>query len=279
MSQSLSQVDQTIFDEQVKKEYQSAGFLLRNAVRLRTNVQATTVSFRKVGTVTAEQYAFQSAVVYQDPGYNKVDVNLVPYRAPTLIDDLQQFLYNFDERKEDAQLVAMALGRRSDQLIIDALNSSGTTNVIAHGGVGMTFAKIAEAAAIFDSLNVPVADRHLALSAKAAADLMAEEKFTSSLYLNIDLVKSGNLNGNFALGFNFHVVGNMNEGGLPLNGTTRSNFAWHSKAIGMATGKDFTTIIERVPHLDSWQVLAKMYAGAVAVDNKGIVEIQTTESV
>lgn len=279
MSISLSNVDQTIFDELVKKAYQSKGFILRDTVRMRMNVEANTVSFRKVGTVTAEQYAFQTAVVYQDPGYNKVDVTLLPYRAPTLIDDLEQFLYNFDERKEDAELIAMALGRRSDQLIINGLNASGTSNTIANGGTGLTFAKIAEINRFFNNLAVPPEERHIAISAIGEQQLLAEQQFTNSLYLNLDLIKTGGLNGNYAMGMNFHVIPQMTEGGLPISGNIRTCFAWHKLSMGMGTGRDFSTIIERVPHLDSWQVLGKMFAGAVAVDNVGIVSCAIDESV
>lgn len=278
MSISLSNVDQTIFDELVKKAYQSKGFMLRDAVRMRKDVQGNVVSFRKVGTVTADQYAFQSTVIYQDPGFNKVDCTLLPYRAPTLIDDLQQFLYNFDERKEDAELIAMALGRRSDQLIINAINSSGTSNTIANGGTGLTFAKVRQINEFFNSLAVPPEERHIAISAVGEQQLLGAQEFTSSLYLNLDLVKTGSLNNNYAMGMYWHVIPTMSEGGLPKAGNIRSCFAWHKLAMGMGTGRDFSTIIERVPHLDSWQVLGKMFAGSVAVDAVGIISCDIDET-
>ncbi len=279
MSVSLSNVDQTIFDEMVKKAYQSKGFLLKNGVRMRSNVQGTVVSFRKVGTVTAEQYAFQTAVVYQDPGYNKVDVTLHPYRAPTLIDDLQQFLFNFDERKEDAELVAMALGRRSDQLIIDALDASGTANTIADGGTGLTYLKVRQINKFFSSKAVPPEERFIAISAKAEEDIMAALQFTDNRFTQLNTVTQGGLNGAYVMGMNWVVIPDMSEGGLPLSGDIRTCFAWHKLSMGMGTGRDFSTIIERVPHLDSWQVLGKMFANAVAVDNVGVVEIAIDESV
>jgi hypothetical protein len=279
MSTSLSNVDQTIFDEMVKKAYQSKGFLLRDKVRTRTNVEGTVVSFRKVGSITAEQYAFQSAVVWQDPSFSKVNVTLNPYRAPTLIDDLQQFLFNFDVRKEEAELVAMALGRRSDQLIIDALEASGTTNTIANGGTGFTYDKVREIIKFFNDLAIPPEDRYVAISATGQEQLMASLQFTNSQFTNLNLVENGTLNGKFAMGMNWTVVPTMTEGGLPLSGNIRSCYAWHKLAMGMATGREFSTIIERVPHLDSWQVLGKMFANAVAVDAVGIVECDIDESV
>jgi hypothetical protein len=279
MSVSLSNVDQTIFDEYVKKAYQAKGFMLRDTVRLRTNVQGTTVSFRKVGSIVAVEYAFNSAVIHQDPGFNKVDVNLIPYRASTLIDDLQQFLYNFDERKEDAELIAMGIGRKSDQIILDAAAASGTSNVIPAGGTGLTYEKILEVNAFFNDKAIPPDERHIVISAKAERDLMAIDQFTSNLYTNLDIVKTGSLNGNYALGMKFHVVPTMREGGLFKDGNIRHCVAWHKLAIGMATGNSITTLIERVSHLDSWQVLGKLYGGAKAVDPDGIIEIEVDETV
>lgn len=279
MSISLNQVDQTLFDAEVKKAYQSRGHLLMNRVRTRNNVDANTVSFRKVDKVTTQEYGFQTQVQYQDPNFSKVNVILNPYRAATLIDDVERFLYNFDERQEDAMLLAMALGRRSDQLIIDALEDSGTTNTIANGGTGLTFDKVTEAAYFFDNLAVPPEDRCIAISAKGMQQLMGQEQFTNSLYLNLDAVRNGGLNGNFAMGLNFVVIPAMDEGGLPINGNIRSCYAFHRLAIGMGIGRNFSTQIERVPQYDSWQCLGKIFANAVAVDATGIVEIDIDESV
>lgn len=279
MSLSLSNVEQTLFDAEVKKAYQSKGFILRDYVRMRNNVDDSIVSFRKVGSVTAEQYGFQQAVIYQDPNYNKVNVTLNPFRAATLIDDVERFLVNFDERQEDAQLLAMALGRRSDQLIIDALAASGTTNTIANGGTGMTFAKVRQIVEYFDNLAVPPENRCIAISAAAQSDLLAEDQFTSSFYIDLNAIKNGGLNGNFAMGMMWKVIPTMTEGGLPKTGNVRSCFAFHKLAMGMGVGRNFSTQIERVPHLDSWQVLGKIFANAVAVDAVGIVKVDIDESV
>lgn len=279
MSLSLSNVEQTLFDAEVKKAYQSRGFILKDYVRMRDNVEANTVSFRKVGSVTAEQYGFQSAVVYQDPNFTKVNVTLNPFRAPTLVDDLEQFLYNFSERQEDAQLVAMALGRRSDQLIIDALNASGTANTIANAGTGLTFAKVRQIVEYFDDLAIPNEERCIAVSAAGQSDLLAEEQFTNSRYIDLNAIKNGGLNGNYAMGMMWKVIPTMAEGGLPKAANIRSCFAWHKMSMGMGVGRNFSTQIERVPHLDSWQILGKMFANAVAVDAVGIVKVDIDESV
>jgi len=279
MSTSLSNVDQTIFDEMVKKAYKSQGHLLRDKVRMRNDVQGTVVSFRKVGYITAEEYAFQTQVDWQDPNFSKVDVTLKAWRAPTLIDDLQQFLYNFDAKREEAELVAMALGRRSDQLIIDALEASSTTNTIANGGEGLTYTKVREINKFFAKKAVPPQERCIAISATGEEQLMASLQFTNNQFNQLNSITNGSLNGAYVMGMNWVVIPDMDEGGLPLSGNIRSCFAWHKKAMGMGVGREFSTIIERVPHLDSWQVLGKMFANAVAVDAVGIVECDIDESV
>ena len=279
MSNSLSNVDQIVFDEMVKKAYQSAGFLLRDKVRTRMNVEGTQVSFRKVGSIIAEQYAFQTQVNWQDPNFNKVDVTLNPYRAPTLVDDMQQFLYNFDVRKEDAELVAMALGRRSDQVIIDALAASGTANTIANGGTGLTYDKIRQVNKFFNDLAIPPQDRCIAISAVGEEQLMAELQFTDNRFTELNLVTNGSLNGAYVMGMNWVVIPTMAEGGLPKTGNIRTCFAFHKLAMGMGVGRDFSTIIERVPQLDSWQILGKIFVGCGTVDNVGVVNVAIDESV
>lgn len=279
MSVSLSNVQQKIFDEQVKKAYKSKGFLLRNTVRMRENVDGDTVQFRKAGSIQASQYAFQTQVSYSDPNFQKVEVSLESWRAATLVDDIQRFLVNFDERQEDAEIVARALGRRSDQLIIDALNNSGTSNTIADGSAGLTYAKVREVVKFFEDNAVPPEDRFFAISAKAQDDIFNVNQFTSSDFNNLNAVPNGSLNGNFVMGMNWIVIPSMDEGGLPKSGNIRSCFAWHKMAMGMGIGQSFTSQIERVAHFDSFQILGKMYANATSIDSNGVVKCDIDESV
>jgi hypothetical protein len=279
MSLSLSNVQQKIFDAQVKQAFQSKGWLLKDTFRTRADVEGTQVQFRKMGELIALQYAFQSQVDYQDPNFQPVEVTLNPWRVATLLDDVERFLVNFDERKEDAMAIAMALGRRADQLSINALNNSGTTNTIANGGTGMTFAKVREVAKFFDDNAVPPEERFFAISAKAQEDLFEDDQFTSNFYTNLNSITSGSLNNVYTMGMKWKVIPTMAEGGLPLAGNIRSCFAWQKTAMGMAYGKYFNTQIERVPNYDSWQILGKLFANAVAIDAVGVIKVDIDESV
>jgi hypothetical protein len=279
MSLSLSNVQQKIFDAMVKQAFQSRGWLLKGCFRERANVEGTQVQFRKMGELIAQQYAFQSQVNYQDPDFQPVECTLAPWRVATLLDDVERFLVNFDERKEDAEAIAMAIGRRADQMGINALDASGTTNIIVDGGLGMTFRKVREVAKFFDDNAVPPEERYFAISAKAQEDLFADDQFTSNFYTNLNSITSGSLNNVYTMGMKWKVIPTMAEGGLPKTGNIRRCFAWQKTAMGIAFGKYFTTQIERVPQYDSWQILGKIFGNAVAVDAVGIVRVDIDESV
>ena len=117
---TLSNAEQTEFDALVKIEYRSQGFILRDTVRMRTDVIGSTTQFRKVGQVIANPVAFQNTIAIQDPGFTAQTATLVKYAAGTGIDEIQDLTVNFDTKRELAALVAMAIGRRSDQILINA---------------------------------------------------------------------------------------------------------------------------------------------------------------
>src|ERR1017187_163865 len=140
MSTSLTAVQQIEFDALVKAEYQSLGFLLRDTIRVRRDVIGATVSFRKVNQIQAVPTGYLQAVTIQDPQYSQTSAILQKYTAPTAVDTVQELTVNFDAKMENAMLVANALGRRSDQIVINSLGvSPGQT--IAEGGTNMTYPK------------------------------------------------------------------------------------------------------------------------------------------
>lgn len=279
MSLSLSNVQQKIFDAMVKQAFQSRGWLLKECFRTRADVQGTQLQFRKMGELVAQQYAFQSQVSYQDPNFQPVEVTLQPWRVATLLDDVERFLVNFDERKEDAEAIAYAIGRRVDQLGIDALDASGTSNTIANGGTGMTYAKVREIVKFFDDNAVPPEERYIAISAKAQEDLFNEDQFTSNFFTNLNSITTGSLHNVYTMSMKWKVIPTMTEGGLPKTGDIRSCFAWQKTSMGIGYGKYFNTQIERVPEYDSWQILGKIFANAKAIDAPGIIKCDIDESV
>ena len=276
---TLSNVEQELFDEMVKVEYRSRGFILRDAIRVRGDVVGSTVQFRKMGEIIAVATGYQNAVTIQDPGFTPHVATLVKYTAPTAVDTIQELTVNFDAKRELAIAVAMAIGRRSDQIVIDSLDNSGTTNTIAAGGANMSYSKLREVIQYFEDNAVPIEDRFVAMSGNNLRALLADDHITSRFYTSNDAVETGTLNYRELLSMNVRIIPSMTEGGLPKTGNTRTCFAWHRMAAGMGIGQDLRTEINYVPMMTSWLVNGLFFAGAVAIDNRGIISIDCDESV
>lgn len=276
---TLSNVEQELFDEMVKVEYRSRGFILRDAIRTRTDVIGATVQFRKMGEIIAVATGYQNAVTIQDPGFTPHVATLTKYTAPTCVDTIQDLTVNFDTKSELAIAVAMAVGRRSDQIVIDALDASATANNIVAGGTNMSYAKLREITQYFEDNAVPIEDRYIAMSGNNLRALLADDHITSRFYTSNDAVENGTLAYRELMGMNIRIIPNMTEGGLPKTGNTRTCFAWQKMSMGMGIGQDLRTEVNYVPLMTSWLVNGLFFAGAVAVDNRGIVSIDCDESV
>jgi len=111
-------------------------------------------------------------------------VTLTDYIAAEYSDIFNQAKVNFDERQELVQVVAKAIGRRSDQMIIDALSGSGTTLTVANsiGGAttNMNMAKLREAQRLMNANNVPMEERYIVMHASQLSNLLSETQVTSS---------------------------------------------------------------------------------------------------
>lgn len=276
MSISLTNVQQIEFDSLVKAIYRSRGFLLRDTIRMKQDVIGATVEFRKVDQVIAVPTGYLQAVSIQDPGYNKETATLQKYTAPTAVDEVQELTVNFDTKMENAMLVAQAMGRRSDQINIDAIAADpGSTQV--DGGTNFTYNKFTRVMEFFDDHAVPLEERFIAMSASNIRSLMSQDQFVSTFYTSNNIIDRAKIRE--YLGFNVIVIPQMTEGGLPKTGNIRTALAWHKMAVGMGIGKNFRTEVNYVPQNTSWLINGVFSAGSVVIDNRGVMAIDCDESV
>jgi len=215
--------------------------------------------------------------------FSQVTATMEDWNAAEYSDIFMQQKVNFDERQELVQVVANAIGRRQDQLILDALAAASLAagNVIATsvGGAdtNLNLDKLLAAKKAMDANNVPPTDRHMIIHANNLSSLLAEQKLTSSDYASIKALVQGEIN--TFLGFTFHVLGDRAEGGLPVAaGDVRSCWAFHKDAVGYAEGMGPKTEINYVPEKTSFLVNSMFSAGAVAIDAEGIVEVKSDET-
>ena len=278
MAVSLSNAFVTLFDAEVKQAYQGVAKLVP-AVRQRRGVEGSTVKFPKVGKGIATARVPQSDVTPMNVGFSTVTCTLQDWNAAEYSDIFSQAKVNFDERNELVKVVANAIGRRQDQLILNALAASSTSLIVTEdeGGTdtGLNVAKLRAAKQRLDKNNVPMEGRHMIIHANSLASLLAETAVTSADFNTVRALVSGELN--TFLGFTFHTIGDRDEGGLPIASSERKLWAFHRDAIGYAEGIAPRTEINYIPEKTSFLVNAVFSAGAIAIDAEGIVEIQTTD--
>lgn len=278
MSTNLSPAFVQLFEAEVHQAYQSSA-VLRNAARTRTGVVGDTVKFPKVGKGTASVRTPATDVVPINASFSQVSCSLSNFVAAEYSDVFDQAKVNFDERQELAQVVGNAIGRREDQIIIDALNaaSAGTTvakTVVTSGSAtasNLNVGKLLAAKKGLDAKNVPPTDRHIVIHANNLAGLLGDERAISSDFQTIQALVNGSVGS--MLGFTFHIVGDRDEGGLPLATADRSCFAFHRSAIGVAVGIAPKTEINYIPEKTSFLITAMLSMGAVAIDVDGIVDV------
>jgi len=283
MSTNLSPAFVQLFEAEVHQAYQSAA-VLRGAARTRTGVVGDTVKFPKVGKGQASPRTPQTDVVPINAAFSQVTCTLSDFVAAEYSDVFNQAKVNFDERQELAQVVGNAIGRREDQIIIDALNSASAGSTVAKTVVtsgsaaasNLNIGKIIAAKKALDAKNVPPTDRHFVIHANNLAGLLGDERAVSNDFSQAKNLVTGEITS--MMGFQFHIVGDRDEGGLPLATNDRTGFAFHRSALGVAVGIAPKTEINYIAQKTSFLVTAMLSMGAVAIDTDGIVDVVMDES-
>ena len=277
MSTNLSSVAVIEFDSMVKHAYQGQG-LLKPAVTIRNNVIGATYKFRRMGKGLANQKATSAEVVPMNVAHEFKTATLANWNAPEYTDIFDQADVNFDEKQELASTIAAALGRRCDQLVIDALDASTPdATAIASGAAGLTMDKVIQAQVALRGQNVQNSNLFAVVNAAGLRGLLNDEKATSADYQTIKALVSGDVNS--LAGFNFIVLGDRVEGGLSVTTNTVDSWFFQRDAVGLAIGIDLKTSVDWVPERTSWLCNGMLKAGSVVRDNGGLVKVEYQDNV
>ena len=272
MSVNLSAVAQIEFDSMVKQAYQGTG-ILRGTVTQRNNVVGDTYKFRAMGKGLANQKATSAAVTAMGVGHSFSVATLANWNAPEFTDIFDAAEVNFDEKQELAEVIAGALGRRSDQLIIDALDAAtATAATIVAGGVNLTIAKLIEAQVALRDQGVANSDLYGCIESFGLGGLLSDEKASSADYQNVKALVRGDID--TLCGFKINTVETRAEGGLTEATNVVDSYFYHKAAVGLATGIEMKTEINYVPERTSWLTNGVMKAGSVVRDLGGLVKVQ-----
>ncbi len=265
------------FDSEVKLAYQATKSL-RETVRLKTGVIGSTHKFPIAGAGVATQHNRGNDVVAMNASRSRVTATLSDWDAFDYVDILDIEKINFDDKKVIAESTAKAIGRREDQLIIDALEAAIVTgNTVGDGTAAFSLTLVASAAQMLDDNNVPAEDRTLIYTAKQKEQFLSSTTVTSSDFNTVKALVAGQIDTFY--GFKFITIGSRTEGGLPREaGVQQYAFAYHKQAVGLAIGKDMTTMVDWVPEKLAWQVGCVYSAGAIVIDAEGMVAIDSDDN-
>ncbi len=273
MSTTISNAFVKQFEREFHESYQRMGSKLRNTVRTVNNVKGSSTTFQKVGKGVATTKSTHGMVPVMNLDHTSVECTLSDYYAGDWIDRLDELKVNIDERQVIANAGAYALGRKSDELIINALDSS-TTNIVSANNTGITRDKVLEAFETLGDTDIPDDGQRFAVVGwKQWSELLKINEFANSDYIGSDELPWQGTQAKEWLGTTW-----IPHSGLPIDaGGVRSCFWFHKTAIGHASGSDVQTDItwhgDRAAHF----VNNMMSQGATLIDENGIVKIECDE--
>ena len=275
MSTSFDQAFTKQFEREVHEAYQRQGSKLRNTVRTTSNVNGSSAVFQKIGKGTASTKSTHGMVPVMNLDHTNVEVTLQDYYAGDWVDRLEELKSNINERQVIAGAGAYALGRKTDELIINAL-ATASTNVILDANVGMTIGKILNAFETFGKADVPDdGQRFCVVGWKQWSELLSIDEFVHADYIGKDALPFSTITqAKTWLGTTW-----IPHSGLPIDGSDiRSCFWYHKTALGLTATSDVQTDItwhgDRAAHF----INNMMSQGAGLIDQNGIIVIKCDET-
>lgn len=263
------------FEREVHEAYQRMGSKLRATVRSKNNVRGASTTFQKVGTGAAATKTRHGEVPVMNLDHQAVEVSLSDYYAGDWVDKLDELKLNIDERGVIANAGAYALGRKTDELIITALDT--ITATAGSNTDGLTKDKIFAALEALGDNDVPDdGQRYAVVGQKQWREMLAIPEFTSADYVGPDSLpfKDGSQAKSW-LGVLW-----IPTTGLPYDESSgeRTCFLYHKYALGHASAADVQTDIswhgDRAAHF----VNSMMSQGAGLIDGNGAIKMICDET-
>lgn len=274
------------FSDNLHLLLEQKGSKLRNVFPV-TMANGEKFFFDRLGNFTATEIVSRlQEVNLQDPAHSRRMATLKRYEASTYLDDIDKFKMLIDPTSDYVVKLANAHGKNFDNAVINALLGTAATGKdgsgsqvfdsnmqIAHGGTGLTAAKIDDALRLLQAneVDIDVDDVVLLVNARGIKGLMGDSsnKLTS---------------------FDFQSRKVLAEGGLPMYrgiriihterlpdqsaGTTFRAILATTDALKVAMAHDLQVKQAERPDLQfGLQVSTYMMFGAVRMEEGRVVDI------
>ena len=277
MSSSIDQAFIKQYQAEVQEAYQRQGSKLRPTVRSKADVRGASTIFQKVGKGTAAAKARNGVVPVMNIDHNNVECFLQDYYAGDWVDRMDELKTNIDERSVVANAGAYALGRKTDELIIAALDGGTREALGTLSGQtdtdGLTRAKVLLAFEMLGNADVPDDGNRFAIVGwKQWSELLTIQEFANTQYMGPDELPWKGTQAKRWLGATW-----MPHSGLTKNGVLRYCYFYHKTSVGHASAAEISTDVtwhgDRAAHF----VNTMMSQGAVLADDTGVVRMRCKE--
>jgi len=253
------------FETEVHMAYQRMGSKLRNTVRT-ANVTGSTVRFQKIGTAEATTKSRNGNVTPMELAHTNVEATMADFYAAEYIDKLDELKININERQAVAQSAAAALGRKTDSLLITAMDAGANSTQIHDASSAVEKADLLSVFETFGTANLPEdGQRYIAMHPKGFADLFLITEFASSDFVgDQNLPYAGGMTMKEFLGFKIFSTSAVAAG---------KSMCYHTTAVGLGINSDVQTEVNYVAEKVSHLATSMMSMGAVVIDDNGIYEL------
>ena len=246
-------------------------------MRSKTGIKGASTAFPRVGAGVAGTKARHGYVPVMNIDHSLVECFLQDYYAGDWVDRMDELKTNIDERSVVANAGAYALGRKTDELIIAALDGGTREALGALSGQtdtdGLTRAKVLLAFEMLGEADVPDdGGRFAVVGWKQWSELLTIPEFANTQYMGPDELPWKGTQAKKWLGATW-----IPHSGLTLNGTLRYCYFFHKTAVGHASAAEISTDVtwhgDRAAHF----VNNMMSQGAVLISGDGIVRMRCKE--
>jgi len=291
MSTSISTSFVVQYEQEVKHLFQRQGGYLRPAVRVKDGVKGSSTTFQKIGKGTATTKARHGVITPMNQTHTAVSCSLSDFYAGDWVDKLDEAKINHDERMAIAMGGAWALGRKVDDQIITALDSTSQTAVSwSFSTIAAVENSLLSSIKSLDQGDVPNdGQRFCALSPNAYAAAMKVTSFANSQYVSPNNQPFEQGQPVFGWRRWMNVLWTSHTGLPNADGSSSGTkgFVWHRSAVGYATAMnagnsaanqavsaDITWHGDRAAHF----VNHMMSGGACLIDDTGVFELTLDDS-
>lgn len=277
----MSQLAENWFVEEYRRNvrhlYQSQGYMLRGTVMPEGRIEGKKVYFPVAGKKKAVRMSRGDDAVPANPDRSFVSAELEDWQVYDLIHYIDLNKMTVAERTVVQQEGAMALGRRADRIIVDAMAASFPSGQTTGSGGDITLADAMAAADALFARGAPDDGQvYCLLPYKWLSVLNTYKQFNSAEWVNYaGQGFPSRTRGKFWNGVNWIVMAEAadDDDEKPFIVPTTNqlySFMWHRNAVGAVSNYEGQTFVSWLNPKTAWDVNMLLQGCAKRILDKGV---------